>query len=175
VGPLSLPAGFFCYLGAVTKAPAIVVLTANREFRDWEQVRLLILDAFAYMGPRIDPPSSALQLTERSIQEDAQNSTLLLAYGAGDLVGCLFAHPKNDALYISKLAVRPSLQGIGIGRRLMEAARAEARLRGIDTLELQTRIELTENHAAFARMGFLKTAETAHEGFDRPTRIALTR
>jgi hypothetical protein len=40
-------------------------------------------------------------------------------------------------------------------------------------LELETRIELTENHAAFARMGFIKTAETSHEGFDRTTSIVM--
>lgn len=136
-------------------------------------MRLLILDAFAYMAPRIDPPSSALRLTPQSIAADAKSGALLLAYSADDLVGCAFVRPKNDALYIGKLAVRPSLQRAGIGRQLLDAARAEARRRGIGTLELETRIELTENHAAFARMGFVKTAETAHAGFDRPTGIVM--
>src|SRR5690348_4717630 len=152
----------------VTNA-AIVIRTAARDFRDWEQVRLLILDAFAYMGPRIDPPSSALRLTPKSIQADAESGALLLAYFGDDLVGCSFVRPKNDALYVSKLAVRPTLQRAGIGRKLMEAAREEARRREIGALELETRIELTENHETFARMGFVKITETAHEGFDRAT------
>ena len=45
--------------------------------------------------------------------------------------------------------------------------------RRVQDLELQTRIELTENQATFGRMGFVKTAETAHEGFDRPTSITM--
>jgi GNAT superfamily N-acetyltransferase len=85
----------------------------------------------------------------------------------------VFAQVRDDALHIGKLAVRPDLQGAGIGRKLVEAAREEARLRGLAMLELQTRIELTENHAMFASMGFVKTAETAHEGFDRPTSITM--
>ncbi|WP_407080346.1 GNAT family N-acetyltransferase [Bradyrhizobium roseum] len=133
----------------------------------------LVLDAFAYMGPRIDPPSSALRLTPKSVQAHAESGTLLLAYRASDLVGCLFLHQKNDALYIGKFAVSPTLQHAGIGRKLMQAARDEARRRGIGTLELETRVELTENHAAFARMGFIKTAETSHQGFDRPTSIVM--
>ena len=157
----------------VTNATAIIISSAARDFRDWEHVRQLILDAFAYMGPRIDPPSSALRLTPKSIQASAESGTLLLAYSAGDLVGCLFLHQKNDALYISKLAVSPTLQRAGIGKKLVEAARGEARLRGIGMLELETRVELTENHAAFARMGFIKTAETSHEGFDRTTSIVM--
>lgn len=157
----------------VTDAPAILVRPATRDFSDWERVLRLILDAFAYMGPRIDPPSSALRLTPKSVQAHAESGTLLLAHRANDLVGCLFLHPKNDALYISKLAISPVLQRAGIGRKLVQAARGEARLRGIGVLELETRIELTENHAAFARMGFIKTAETSHDGFDRPTSIVM--
>ena len=157
----------------VTNTPPIIIRRAARDFSDWERVRLLILDAFAYMGPRIDPPSSALRLTAQSMQADADSGTLLLAWRADDLVGCVFVRPKKDVLYISKLAVKPTLQRAGIGRKLMEAARAEARRRGIGMLELSTRTELVENHAAFARMGFVKTAETAHEGFDRPTSIVM--
>jgi len=157
----------------VTGGPAIMIRTAPRNFSEWERVRLLILDAFAYMAPRIDPPSSALRLTAQSMRADADSGALLLAWRADDLVGCVFVRPKKDVLYISKLAVNPTLQRAGIGRKLMEAARAEARRRGIGMLELSTRIELVENHAAFARMGFVKTAETAHEGFDRPTSIVM--
>lgn len=157
----------------VTNVPQIVVRPAAPDFSDWERVLQLILDAFAYMGPRINPPSSALRLTPQSVQAHAESGTLLLAYRASDLVGCLFLHQKNEALYIGKFAVSPTLQHAGIGRKLLEAARSEARSRGIGTLELETRIELTENHAAFARMGFLKTAETSHKGFDRPTSIVM--
>jgi GNAT superfamily N-acetyltransferase len=157
----------------VTNAPQIVVRPAAPDFNDWERVLQLILDAFAYMGPRINPPSSALKLTPQSVLSHAESGTLLLAYRAADLVGCLFLHRKNDALYIGKLAVSPTLQRAGIGRKLVEAARSEARSRGIGMLELETRIELTENHAAFARMGFIKTAENSHEGFDRPTSIVM--
>jgi len=152
---------------------AITIRGAPPDFHDWARVRALILDAFAYMDARINPPSSALRLTPRSMQADAAKGTLLLAYRTNDLVGCVFAQAKDDALYIGKLAVRPDLQGAGVGRKLVEAAREEARRRGLAVLELQTRIELTENHAMFAHMGFVKTAETAHEGFDRPTSITM--
>ena len=157
----------------VTDAPQVIVRPAARDFSDWESVLKLILDAFAYMGPRIDPPSSALRLTPKSVQAHAEGGALLLAHRGSDVVGCLFLHQKNDALYIGKLAISPAHQRTGIGRKLVDAARDEARLRGIGMLELETRIELTENHAAFARMGFIKTAETSHEGFDRPTSIVM--
>jgi len=50
-----------------------------------------------------------------------------------------------------------------------------ARDHGRTALELQTRIELTENHATFAALGFAKVAETAHPGYTRATSITLRR
>ena len=154
-------------------ASDITVRRAPPDFSDWERVRTLVLAAFAYMDNRINPPSSAHRMTAQSMKADADKGALLIAERGGDLVGCVFAQAKGDALYIGKLAVRPGLHGVGIGRKLVDAAREEARQRGLAVLELQTRIELTENHATFARMGFVKTAETAHEGFDRPTSITM--
>jgi predicted N-acetyltransferase YhbS len=151
----------------------ILVRRAAADFADWEEVRALILEAFAYMDGRIDPPSSALRLTPQSMAADAASGALLLASRGSTLAGCVFVRPKQDALYIGKLAVRPGLQGSGIGNALVAAARAEARALGLKALELQTRIELTENHAAFARMGFIKTAETAHPGYARPTSVTM--
>jgi N-acetylglutamate synthase-like GNAT family acetyltransferase len=153
--------------------PDIAIRRAPVDFADWEGVRALIVDAFAYMEGRIDPPSSAGRLTPQSMAANAATGALLLAERHGALVGCVFARPKGDALYIGKLAVRPNLHGGGIGRALVAAARAEALTRGLQALELQTRIELIENHAAFARMGFVKTRETAHPGYDRPTSITM--
>jgi N-acetylglutamate synthase-like GNAT family acetyltransferase len=125
------------------------------------------------MDGRIDPPSSALRLTPQSMAADAADGALLLAGVGSTLIGCVFVRPKQDALYVGKLAVRPDLHGNGIGKALVDATRAEARALGLEALELQIRIELTENHAAFARMGFVKTAETAHPGYARPTSITM--
>jgi GNAT superfamily N-acetyltransferase len=146
---------------------------ATSQFRDWDAVGALILRAFAYMDGRIDPPSSAFALTPETMAAEAAKGALLLARDDDKLVGCVFAYPKGDALYIAKLAVLPGLQRAGIGRLLVEEVRADARKRGFLNLELQTRIELKENHIAFGRMGFVKIAETAHPGYSRPTSITM--
>ncbi|RUZ49336.1 GNAT family N-acetyltransferase, partial [Mesorhizobium sp. M7A.F.Ca.CA.004.05.2.1] len=44
---------------------------------------------------------------------------------------------------------------------------------GKAAVALQTRIELTGNHEAFARLGFRETERTAHEGYARPTSITM--
>lgn len=98
---------------------------------------------------------------------------MFLAVEDGELVGCVFAKPQPGSLYVGKLAVWPHRQGRGIGRRLMQAAEDFGRQTGHASLELDTRIELTENHEAFAALGFVKTAEHAHAGYDHTTFITM--
>jgi predicted N-acetyltransferase YhbS len=142
-------------------------------FNRWEELRDLIRRTFAYMDGVIDPPSSAHRLTPRALREKCNAETVLIALSDGSLVGCIFLADRGDHVYVGKLAVEPALQGRGIGRRLMQAAEAEALRQGKRVIELQTRIELTGNHAAFGRLGFRETGRTAHEGFSRPTSITM--
>jgi ribosomal protein S18 acetylase RimI-like enzyme len=148
---------------------------APEGFDDWAALRALVTAAFAFMEGRIDPPSSLTRMDAAALAAQAREGTLFLAWDAGRLVGCLFAAEAEDALYLTKLAVAPARRGEGIGRALVEAAAEAARARGLAALTLSTRVELTENHAAFARMGFRETGRTAHPGFDRPTSVAMRR
>lgn len=140
-------------------------------FADWEGLLATILRSFAYMDGVIDPPSSAHRLTAETLAQKARDEYLFLI-GAPPLA-CAFFRAEPDALYIGKLAVDPAHQGAGFGRALMVEAEALARRLHLPRLRLETRIELTGNHAAFGRMGFVKTAEKAHPGFDRPTSITM--
>ena len=55
----------------------------------------------------------------------------------------------------------------------MSAVEVFARASGHVVLELETRVELTENHRTFESLGFNKVAEHAHEGYDHPTYIRM--
>jgi GNAT superfamily N-acetyltransferase len=142
-------------------------------FEAWDQLLALILRAFAYMNGRIDPPSSALALTPEGLRAKAQSETMFLAWHGSRLAGCAFLAERADRFYLGKLAVAPEFQGHGIGGALVEACERHSSGAGKPALELQTRIELTEKHAAFARLGFRETGHTAHPGFDRPTTITM--
>ena len=48
-----------------------------------------------------------------------------------------------------------------------------ARAAGMSVIELQARIELTENHLTFERLGFREIARTAHPGYDRATSLTM--
>ena len=138
----------------------------------WPAILQLLHGAFGYMEGRIDPPSSLRYLTPEALTRQAEVGEIWVM---GSPVACVFLTPKPGALYVGKLAVDEGLRGRGLARRLIEVAEGRAREQGLPALELQTRVELVENQAAFLAMGFVEVGRTAHPGYDRATSITYRR
>lgn len=138
----------------------------------WPPILALLHTAFAYMEGRIDPPSSLRDLTPEALTRQAEVGEIWVI---GAPVACVFLTAKPGALYVGKLAVAEGHRGQGLARRLIEVAEARARDMGLPALELQTRVELAGNQAAFRAMGFVEVGRTAHPGYDRPTSITYRR
>jgi GNAT superfamily N-acetyltransferase len=153
----------------------IGVALAPPDFDDWTGLHALLASCFGPMEGRIDPPSSFVAMTPDTLRAKAADEVLILAHDGPTLVGCAFCAPKGEALYLGKLAVAPGYRGRGLLRRMLDSADAVARARGLTALTLQTRVELTENHATFAALGFRRTGTEAHEGYDRPTSLLFRR
>jgi len=131
----------------------------------------LVQQAFASMEARIDPPSSMHRLTVSSIRDACAAGEVWTIGDKPD--ACIFTKKKGDYLYIGKLSVREDMRGRGLARALVELAETRAKMMGLSGLELETRIELTENHETFRRLGFVKSGEGAHKGFERSTYIIM--
>lgn len=153
--------------------PAAPVHPIDPDFDRFDELKALIHEAFASMEGVVDPPASGLRLTVEELRAKARAETGLIVYDGDRIVGCAFLAERHDHLYLGKLAVAPDQQGRGIGRALVRHAERLAIAAGKPAIQLQTRIELTGNHAAFSRMGFVRTAETAHPGYDRPTSVTM--
>ncbi|HUL66684.1 MAG TPA: GNAT family N-acetyltransferase [Burkholderiaceae bacterium] len=154
-------------------ASAVQVATAPQDFSDWESLLELLRTSFAYMDSRIDPPSSLQKMGIDELRSKAQQENLILATDGSELIGCAFAAVRNDCVYIGKIAVAERARGRGVARQLIAAAESIATTAGRQALELQTRVELVENHKTFAALGFEKVTETAHPGYTRPTSITM--
>jgi hypothetical protein len=70
------------------------------------------------------------------------------------------------------MAVAVGNQRSGVGGLLVKAARRLSADDGLEGLELETRIELTENHRTFRRLGFVKFAELP-SGYTTVTSIRM--
>lgn len=138
----------------------------------WPGVLSLLHQAFAYMEGRIDPPSSLRDLTPEALTEQTAKGEIWVI---GPPIACVFLTPKPGALYVGKLATHPDHRNRGLARSLIALAETRARDLKLPVLELQTRIELSENHATFRRLGFEEVARSAHPGYDRPTSLTFRR
>ena len=152
---------------------AVEVAFAPETFARWDELHALLMRSFASMDGRIEPPSSLLAMNADALAAKARDETLILATDGDALIGCAFLRIEVDRLYIGKVAVGAAWRGRGIARRMFALAEDHAVRNGLSHLELQTRVELTENHETFGRLGFIKTAETAHAGYGRPTSITM--
>lgn len=144
-------------------------------FQDWDGLLRLLQAAFSYMEPVISPPSSLNRMSAQDLSDKAAREDLFVARDDRHLVGCLFGRAVGRSYTIGKFAVAPALQGKGIGRSLMETAAAHAARLDCTHLDLQSRVELTQNHAGFAKLGFEQTSTFTHPGFDRPTSLIFRR
>lgn len=149
---------------------SFTVVPANHiGFDDYDAVHKLLTAEFAYMQNRIDPPSSMNRLDIGKLREKAESEHLIVAFRAEKLVGCVFLKPDADAWYLGKLAVDGKMRGRGVGQALLEKAESLCAENAADIIELEVRIELTENQKYFERHGFVRFAANSHAGYDKPT------
>ncbi|MEM9130134.1 MAG: GNAT family N-acetyltransferase [Pseudomonadota bacterium] len=131
----------------------------------------LVKRNFREMEDRIDPPSSVSTLTIEDMRKQAHEEEVW-TLGAPPYA-CVFFSCKNDVLYVGRLAVDKEWRRNGLARRLLDLAEERAKAMGLVNLELATRVELKENHAAFERLGFTFHAYGTHKGYSKPTYLIL--
>lgn len=93
---------------------------------------------------------------------EAQTGAVLVvdAETPGDLLACCHVEARPDgSCYVGMLAVRPTAQGNGLGRVMLDAAEAYARTAGCDRLEMTVIAQRTELIAYYERRGFSDTGE----------------
>lgn len=154
---------------------ASITNAKESNFDNYQELHHLLTNAFEYMNGIVDPPSSMLRLDHKALREKAQQETLLIARHQNELVGCIFIQSRSDACYAGKFAVKSEYRKHGIGSALLLAAQQWAQSHGYRRIDLETRVELTDNHQYFEKQGFTKTAENAHAGFSRPTSFVFSK
>jgi len=114
----------------------------------------------SYLGEMVDRyhgrPMPASAVDEALADEPADDvAVLLVAYRDSQAVGCVGLRPAEPpAGEITKMYVSPSARRLGIGRQLLAAVEQAARDRGLRTLRLDTRNDLTEARAMYANAGY---------------------
>jgi ribosomal protein S18 acetylase RimI-like enzyme len=108
------------------------------------------------------------------ILEDT-DARLLLATRGREIVGCVLLRREATGAYIGMLAVRPFLQALGIGKRLLAEAEKRARIEFGAKRSRMTVIEQRQDLIAwYVRRGYLVTTRTEPFPYHNP-RFGLPR
>ena len=100
-------------------------------------------------GQRTDPEEV------RSVLADL----LVAVDDAGEVVGCCTLVPKDGYAYFGMFAVRPGLQGGGVGSALLERAEQAAAEHGSQHVEMTVITTRTELIDYYLRRGYVDTGE----------------
>ena len=109
------------------------------------------------------PPGPMLDDYEQIVRDHR-----VYVIGDGEVVdGVLVLIEEENGILLDNVAVRPSRQGTGIGRGLMEHAEAEARRLGYGHLDLYTHQKMTENIGLYVRRGYEEVGRRVERGYPR--------
>jgi len=124
---------------------------------DAEDLTRLINAAFRVELPFIEGD----RIQAEGVRSYMARGKFLVAEVAAALAGCVYLELRDDRGYLGLLGVDPPRQGIGLGRKLMEAAENYFREAGCYAVDLRV-ISAREPLPAFYRhLGYLETGTAA--------------
>jgi ribosomal protein S18 acetylase RimI-like enzyme len=132
---------------------------------DRHVVEEIVTAAYVHYVERIGKPPGPM--LDDYVALIAAGAVSVLTEGSGTVAAVVILLPKSDHLLLDNVAVRPSRQGRGFGRRLIDFAEEEARRLGFAELRLYTHVTMTENIALYTRLGFVETGRGQEAGYDR--------
>jgi GNAT superfamily N-acetyltransferase len=124
---------------------------AVRDASDLGEVRTLLREYEASLSFPLDFQDFERELAELPGAYAPPRGALLLARGSG----CIALRPLGDTTCeLKRLYVRPQARGTGLGRRLAEAAVAEARRLEYSRMRLDTVPGMEAAQALYEQLGF---------------------
>ncbi len=84
----------------------------------------------------------------------------------GEIAGLLILEAEGDRLVVDNVAIDPSCQGRGLGRRLLAYAEERAREKNVPELRIYTHRKMTENIELYTRLGYVEYERRTVDGRD---------
>ncbi len=128
---------------------------------DAPAVAALVRAAYAKYVSRISREPKPMTADYEAVIRDHQ---VWVLDGAEGLIAVLELIPGRDHLLVENVAVRPTHQGRGLGRKLLAFAEAEARRQGFAEVRLYTNERFVENIVFYSRIGYRETGRHAYKG-----------
>ena len=131
---------------------------------DVPAIAKIVEEAYRHYIPRIGrPPGPMLDDYAARVSEG-----VVWVIEEGPIVaGVIVLLSSPGYLLLDNIAVAPDRQGLGLGRRLLAFAEAEATRRGYREIRLYTHETMTENQRLYAAIGYEETGRGTEAGYER--------
>jgi ribosomal protein S18 acetylase RimI-like enzyme len=124
----------------------------------------IVEEAYRHYIPRIGkPPGPMLDDYAARVSE----GVVWVIEDGSIAAGVIVLLPGPGYLLLDNIAVAPDRQGLGLGRRLLAFAEAEAARRGHREIRLYTHETMTENQRLYAAIGYEETGRGTEAGYER--------
>ena len=131
---------------------------------DAEAVAAIVAAPYAvYVARMGKPPGPMLD----DYDEVVKTHHVTVAVHEGEIVGALVLISLQDGVLLDNVAVHPTFQGQGLGKRLMQLAEDEVKSRGYSEIQLYTHEKMTENITMYTNMGYVEVSRRVVNGYDR--------
>ena len=131
---------------------------------DRQAVEAIVQAAYSRYVPRIGrPPGPMLDDYSALIREGHVH---VIQRGAM-VEGVLVLIPEKDGMLLDNVAVIPTAQGIGLGRKMIEFAEQTARNAGCQSIRLYTNEAMKENIKLYSSLGYTETHRGDEKGLRR--------
>ena len=115
--------------------------------------------AYAEDAARLDD----LPVMAEGVAEEIAERLVWVAETADGIVGGLVLLPSDGFMLLANVAVNPSQRGLGLGKRLLLLAEAEARDRGYRELRLTTHAGMRDTIGLYQRSGWLPSGREGNK------------
>ena len=132
---------------------------------DVDDIRACVRAAYRKYVPRMGKEPGPVLADFEALVAAAGQVTVLEA--AGRVLGLIVMFPEADHLFVDNVAVWPSEQGRGYGRRLLRYAESEANRRGFDEIQLYTEERMSENLSLYPAIGYEEIERREESGYRR--------
>jgi N-acetylglutamate synthase-like GNAT family acetyltransferase len=127
----------------------------------------LVVAAFGRYVERIGRPPAPMTADYAKLLHTSRMWVVEDGEHAGVILGLLVTQAEPDHLLIDAIAVAPTAQGRGHGRRLLERADEDAHDAGLEEIRLCTNEAMTENLSFYPSRGFHETGRGIQDGYHR--------
>jgi N-acetylglutamate synthase-like GNAT family acetyltransferase len=131
---------------------------------DVDAIEGLVAEAFGKYVERIGKPPAPMVADYAALLDE---SRIWVVERRDAIVAVLVTQHQGDHLLLDTVAVAPSAQGGGHGRRLLERAERDAAEQGLTEVRLCTNEAMTENLVFYPRHGYRETGRGIQDGYRR--------